>query len=162
MANTRLFLDMRRVKEGEPSALKVAIAHHKQTAYILLDVKLFPYQWDDQRAVVINHPNEKYLNLRIQSTKVQVDRILLVLGDSGRLAQMTASQLRSQVEDELRPDKAEQKKREKEKANSFAVRFLKYADSQKESTRRLYLQTLKRMKAYAGAKLERLAFEDVD
>lgn len=28
MANTRLFLDMRRVKEGEPSALKVAIAHH--------------------------------------------------------------------------------------------------------------------------------------
>ena len=161
MANTRLFLDMRRVKEDEPSALKVAIAHRKQTAYIMLDVKLFPYQWDNQKAVVINHPNEKYLNLRIQSTKVQVDRILLVLGDSGRLAQMTAAQLRAQVEDELRPEKAEQKKREKDKANLFAARFLKFADSQRESTRRLYLQTFKRMKGYAGSKLNHLAFEDI-
>ncbi|MBO6250661.1 MAG: site-specific integrase [Muribaculaceae bacterium] len=162
MANTRLFLDMRRVKEGEPSALKVAIAHHKQTAYILLDVKLFPYQWDNHKAVVINHPNETYLNIRIQSTRVQVERILLVLGDSGRLAQMTAAQVRAQVEEELRPEKAEQKKREKDKDKLFAARFMKFADSQKASTRRLYVQTLKRMKAYAGAKLERLAFEDVD
>ena len=162
MANTRLFLDMRRAKEGEPSVLKVAIAHHKQTAYISLDVRLLPHQWDSNKAVVINHQDEKYLNIRILSLKLQIDRILLLLSDGRGLAQMTASQLRSQVEDELYPDKAEQKKREKEKANSFAVRFLKYADSQKESTRRLYLQTLKRMKDYAGTKLERLTFEDVD
>lgn len=95
MANTRLFLDMRRAKEGEPSVLKVAIAHHKQTAYISLDVRLLPHKWDSNKAVVINHQDEKYLNIRIQSTRVQVERILLVLGDSGRLAQMSAAQVRA-------------------------------------------------------------------
>ena len=100
MANTRLFLDMRRAKEGEPSVLKVAIAHHKQTAYISLDVRLLPHQWDSNKAVVINHQDEKYLNIRILSLKLQIDRILLLLSDGRGLAQMTASQLRSQVEDD--------------------------------------------------------------
>ncbi|MGM9822614.1 MAG: hypothetical protein ACI30D_08520 [Muribaculaceae bacterium] len=63
MANTRLFLDKRNAKEGQPCVLKIAIAHKKKTAYISLEAKLIPQkQWDEQKERVINHPDKTVLN----------------------------------------------------------------------------------------------------
>lgn len=163
MANSRFFLDTRRAKDGSTSLLKVAIAHQGQTAYISLDMRLLSSQWDADKAEVINHPDMKFLNIRIRGIRCQVDKELLLLADSGQLARMTALDVKSHIEDELHPEKAEEKKRKLEKANSFAVRFVKFADSHKESSRRLYMVTYKRIVDFVGAtKLEKLRFEDIN
>lgn len=110
MTNTRYFLDTRRVKDGSPLPLKVAISHHVQTAYIPLDLRIHSNQWDNDKAVVINHLDEKFLNVRNQGIKFLIDKKLLWLADTGKLASLTASQVKSFIEEELHPEKAEQKK----------------------------------------------------
>lgn len=162
MANTRFFLDTRRTKAGSPSLLKVAIAHLKKTAYITLEAKLLPNQWDVLRNKVVNHPEQKLLNVYINGMKQQVDHILLQLTESGQVARMDVYDIRDYVDNILNPkeEDAEEVKKQNSK-NLFVTRFISFAESKKESTRRLYMQTLKRMREYAGERLESMTFEDV-
>ena len=74
---------------------------------------------------------------------------------------MTAADIRDEVERKLNPEKAELKKEVQVRKNLFVTRFTKFADSKKPSTRGVYMHTLSRMRAFAGAKLDRLAFEDI-
>ena len=129
MANSRFFLDTRRVKPGSPANLKVAIAHLKKTAYIPLKAKLFPEQWDTTRSVVVNHPEEKLLNLYISSVKQQVDRTIILLADSGVLKSMDVVDIKQEVERRLDPEKAEEKAQSQKHKGQFASRFLAFADA---------------------------------
>ena len=161
MAQTRFYLDTRRTKPGSPSLLKVAIAHQHQAAFITLAAKLFPNQWDNEKAKVVSHPEEKRLNIYILGVKQQVDRAIITLADTGQLATMSASDVKRYIDAQLNPEKAETEKEAKRKANLFAARFLKFAESKKESTRSIYMHTYKRMLAFAGDALHDLAFEDI-
>lgn len=161
MAQTRFYLDTRRTKPGSPSLLKVAIAHQHQAAFITLSAKLFPDQWDNEKAKVVSHPEEKRLNIYILGVKQQVDRAIITLADTGQLATMSASDVKRYIDARLNPEKAESEKEAKRKANLFATRIVKFAESKKASTCRLYMETYKRMREFAGAKLEQLAFEDI-
>lgn len=160
MANTRLFLDDRRTKKGSKSVLKIAIAHQAQTAYISVKVKLLPNQWDNKKLKVVNHPNQMLLNAHISSVKQQVDTILLSLTNEGRITSMSASEIKAYIEVKIDPAKAKQE----EENNLFATRFLKFAESKKESTREVYMHTYSRMVAFTeeeGMRLDALHFEDI-
>ena len=50
---------------------------------------------------------------------------------------------------------------DKKAGNLFAARFLKFAETKKERTKEIYMATYNRLSAYAGKKLESLAFEDI-
>lgn len=166
MAKTRLFLDTRKTSKSGLSSLKIALAHHMKTAYIVLDVKLTSEQWDSKQSLVINHPEKDRLNLFIADRKIAVDRTLLILQDLGKIADLDANGIKREIEESLYPEKAEKReireKKEKEK-NLFANRFLAFAESKKKSTKSIYMHTYNRMVAYTGSveKLHKLAFEDI-
>ena len=157
MASTRFFLDERGSKADSPSVLKVAIAHKHKTAYLSLSAKLFSSQWDNSKMKVVNHPDQMLLNVYISGIKQQVDTLILELTREGKIETMTAADIKAHCELALNPEKAE-KERSK---NLFVTRFLKFAESKRESTKRLYMDTYKRMTEFAGAQLQQLAFEDI-
>lgn len=46
MVTAKFYLDKRAVKEGQPAPLKIVITLNRKHAYINLDVKLLPEQWN--------------------------------------------------------------------------------------------------------------------
>ena len=163
MANSRFYLDERKTKAGNPCVLKIGIAHKKMSAFISLDVKLLPNQWDGTRMRVVNHPDQMLMNVYITGVKQQVDTIILTLANEGKLGSMGTAELKNYIYYQLNPEKAEVKEEAKRKANLFATRFKKFAESsgKRESTKRLYNDTYKRMYEFAGESLEQMTFEDV-
>ena len=49
MATVHLYLDKRSVKRGEEAPLKIGINKQGSSAYINLDVKIYPTQWDSKK-----------------------------------------------------------------------------------------------------------------
>ena len=161
MANTRFYLDVRGAKPNTPRVLKIAIAHKGQSVLISLSVKLLPNQWDKNKQRVINHNDQMLVNVYMTNVKHQVDTILLTLANEGRLGSMSPAEIKAHIERELNPEKAEVKENEERKAKLFATRFKKFAESKSASTKRLYMETYKRMYEYAGESLENMTFEEV-
>ena len=166
MANTRFFLDTRKKAKNGQSVLKIALAHQKKTAYISLDVKLTPDQWDPQKSQIINHPDNDRLNLLINEKMQIIERSISIIKDVGKMASMDAVALKSEIEKNLYPERFEMReKKEKKKVDNtlFANRYLSFADCKKDSTKEIYMHTYKRMVAYMGSaeKLHKLKFEDL-
>ncbi len=161
MANTRFYLDDRKTKSGKPSFLKVGIAHRGMSAYITLEAKLFPHEWDRENNIVVKRPDAKLLNVYITGVKQQIDTYIITLANAGKLNSMTTTEVKNYIVEQLHPEKAEAKKDAQRRKNLFASRYVRFADSKKESTKRIYMETYKRMTEYAGASLQELAFEDI-
>ena len=162
MAKAKFFLDTRRAKPGAPSVLKVAIGHRNSTAYISLDARLLPEQWDDAHSVVVGHPDAALLNVYIAGIKQRVDRAILYLADTNGLQSMTANDIKREVERTINPAKVEEKEKKEQSKKLFASRFLRFAESKKTSTCGVYMQTYRRMRDFIGeTALNRLAFEDI-
>lgn len=162
MATTKLILDARKVKPGKPLFLRLVINNRNTRAYITLDAKLFPDQWDKEHLRVINHPLEKPLNLYIMKVMQHVESTVYHLTEDGRIKGMFANDIKEEIERKINPEKVEKKKKEEERKNLFLTRFLKFAESRSKSTCRVYMQTYRRMVAFAGKKLENLKFEDIN
>ena len=156
MANTKFYFDCRRTKPGQPSVLKIAIGHKNKTAYISLDAKLMPEEWDNVRERVINHPDKQVLNAYINEVKQKVDSVIINLTRDGKLRGMTAKEIKDIAVAELNP---EEKKNVDE--TLFIVRFLKFIEPKKESTKETYMHTLNRVRAFIGDAVETLHFEDI-
>ena len=161
MAKAKFFLDTRRTKPGSPSILKVAIGHGDKTSYISLPAKLFPNQWDADRTKIINHPDQDWLNIHIEGVMQQVKRTILIITDNGLIHSMNATDIKDEVVRRINPEKAEQKEQSEKQKILFATRYKKFAESKKDSTKRIYMETYKRMEEFAGQQLEKMAFEDV-
>ncbi|MBR0023754.1 MAG: site-specific integrase [Muribaculaceae bacterium] len=161
MANSRFYLDERKTKAGNPCVLKIGIAHKGMSAFISLDARIFPNQWDAKKMRVVNHPDQMLMNVYIAGVKQQVDTIILTLANEGKLGSMGTAALKNYILYQLQPEKAEAKENEERKAKLFATRFKKFAESKSTSTKRLYFDTYKRMYEYVGDQLEELAFEDI-
>lgn len=156
MANIKFYFDCRRTKPGQPSVLKIAIGHKNKTAYISLDAKLMPEEWDNVRERVINHPDKQVLNAYINEVKQKVDSVIINLTRDGKLRGMTAKEIKDIAVAELNP---EEKKNVDE--TLFIVRFLKFIEPKKESTKETYMHTLNRVRAFIGDAVETLHFEDI-
>ena len=162
MAKTKFFLDTRRTKPGYPSVLKVAIGHHDKTAYISLEARLLPEQWDATNSLVINHPEQHVLNIYIGGVEQRVERTIFILADNGGLQSMSANDIKLEIERSLNPSKVEENERKQRSKKLFAYRFKNFAENKKESTCGVYMQTFRRMVAFIGeTSLQRLAFEDI-
>ena len=161
MATTKFFLDTRRAKPGSPSVLKVVINHRNTRSYVSLDAKLLPEQWDAEHSRVINHPNERLLNLYVIRVSEVVERTILILTDEGRMPGLVADDIKNEIERKLNPEKAEKKAQIQERKNLFVTKFLAFAESKSKSTCGVYMQTYRRMVAFAGKKLNTLKFEDI-
>ena len=161
MASTRIFLDDRRTKPGKPSVLKIAIAHRHKTVYVSLNSKIFTHQWDCKKLKVINHPEQMKLNVYISGVKQKVDYEILSLVSEGKIASMTAVDIKKHIDQLLHPEKAEKEKEITENKNLFSIRFLKFANSKQPSTRKIYMHTFSRMEIFEGEHLTKLKFEDI-
>ena len=161
MASTRIFLDDRRTKPGKPSVLKIAIAHRHKTVYVSLNSKIFTHQWDCKKLKVINHPEQMKLNVYISGVKQNVDYEILSLVSEGKIASMTAVDIKKHIDQLLHPEKAEKEKEITENKNLFSIRFLKFSNSKQPSTRKIYMHTFSRMEIFEGEHLTKLKFEDI-
>ena len=154
MATTKLYLDTRATKRGEAAPLKVKITKHGQGAFIPLDLRIFPGQWDKEHGKVKDNPNKTALNAYIQTQKQKIDNILLQLTADGSLAKMSAVQIKNTILDMLNP--------KDEDGSLFLVRFKGYMETRtKQRTRELYYETLKRIQQF-DSKASSLSFEKIN
>lgn len=151
MITTRYYLDGRHKEAGQLHPLKLCIGKKGATAYIPIGVQLLPSQWDSDRQKVVDHPNRRLLNTFLESRKTEVDNLIMSLTSEGRLAGLTAVQVKNLIVGIIDPDA--------DTANLFAVRFKSFADSRKAvRTRELYAGTLKKMQEF-DKRLNTLSFE---
>lgn len=152
----KLYLDKR--YQSELSPLKIAICHNQRTAYISLDVKLSPSQWNNDLQVVENHPNKKELNIYIRSRLSAVERELLILHEMGKTGGKSAIEIRDMVDSAINPEKVSKK----EKESLFLYRLKRYASlKDKKKTIQTFEWTEKWLRLY-DSKIDKRAFEDIN
>ena len=154
MATIRLYLDRRSTKEGAEAPLKVSINKQSSSAYISLDIKILPSQWDAGKERIKNHPNKNALQSYIDTQKAKVTNAVLEMTKKGELTKLTATQIKNKVLEILSPAVS--------MANGFYNRFVAYANSRDaKRTKDIYSITAKRMLEYdAGIKTK--TFEDIN
>jgi hypothetical protein len=160
MANSRFYLDNRRVQAGKPSLMKIAIVHQHKQAMINTSIKLMPDQWDEQRQRVVNHPDKQLISIYLNKLRSQIDTLILRLTNENVLNNMNVVELKNFIMEELDP----QAKKQKENEYSFIYRFMRYRERTKPGTRKTFDYTLNRITAFVGGEkeLEKLTFEDIN
>lgn len=154
MATTKLYLDTRAIKHGEAAPLKVRITKHGVAAFISLDLRVLPSQWDKEHGRIKDNPNKVALNAYIQTQKQKIDNLLFQLTSEGKLTKMTSLQIKNLIVDLLNP-KAED-------GSLFLARFKAYMDSRKKQrTREIYYETYKRLLQY-DSKVGTISFEQIN
>ena len=119
MITTRLYLDVRHAKPDNPQSLKLCIMKRGQSAYIRLGVSVLPRQWDRNKQKVIDHPQKRYLNTYLESRKSDIDQLILSLTAEGKLAGLSAIQIKNVVAGYIDP--------EVDVTKLFAMSFLHFA-----------------------------------
>lgn len=154
MITTRFYLDGRNAKTDKPQTLKLCIMKRGQSAYIRLGVSVLPRQWDRNKQKIIDHPQKHYLNTYLESRKSDIDKLILSLTAEGKLAGLTAVQVKNVVAGYLDP--------EVDVTKLFALSFQQYADGRTASrTRELYVETLKKMQSFDSG-LNSLTFDMIN
>ena len=139
MATVHLYLDKRSVKRGNEAPLKIGINKQGSSAYISLNVRIYPTQWDAEKERIKDHPNKKALQSYIDTQRNKVSNIIMDLTKEGKLTKLTATQIKNKVLEVLEPSVAS--------SNSFYNRFINYANSRSaQRTKEIYLQSGKLLK----------------
>lgn len=157
MANIKLWLDTRKSNKRNIYPIKVFISANYKSALISTGASVAKEYWDAAGEKVIGLPNKQTLNAKAAAVKYKVDEVMLRLSLEGRLASMSATEIRDAAMEFINPASLERKRREK----LFEYRFLQFANLKKASTRTIYMHTHSRMVAFAGATLSKLSFEDI-
>lgn len=153
MVTTSLYLDRRTVRADGTSALKVSIVKNRKTAYVPTGVNLLPHQWDAGNRRVVKHALERRLNVLISSIKLRVDTYIIEQEIVGRIASMTARDIKRGY---LGEDESERVCRTLEECME------EFAGRKSDSTRGVYMQTLRRLRAYRGDGGRAVRLDDVD
>ena len=153
MATTKLYLDTRATKWGEPAPLKVSITKAGVAAYLPLGVRILPSQWDKEHGKVKDCQNKVAINAFIQTQKQKIDNLLLQLTAEGKLSKMSAVQIKNVIQDILNP--------KSEDGSLFLIRFKGYMGTrQKQRTREIYEATYNRIVQF-DPKANTLSFEQI-
>jgi integrase len=154
MTTTRYYLDRRHKDTGKPMPLKLCITKKGLTAYIPVDVTLLPSQWNSDKQKVVDHPRRQAINAYLESRKADIDNLIMSLTGAGKLAGLSAVQIKNVILEHIDPDA--------DKANLFAARFKAYGESRKAPhTRELYAGTLKKMNEF-DSRLASLTFDMIN
>ena len=154
MITTRLYLDTRASNAETASPLKLCIVRQGKAAYITLDVRLFPSQWDKVKQRIVDHPNKRFLNSYLENRKTEIDNIIKELTIQGKLKSLTITQIKNAVIEVLDP--------KVDRSKLFISRFESYMKKAKaQRTQEIYKATLVRMLQY-DSKVKTLGFEDIN
>lgn len=152
-----VYLDKRAVRDGAPAPLKLAIRRKGVTAYIPLDMKILPRQWNERRSEVVSHPNAKRMNVIIGQEKLAAETAILRLMESNEIASLDAAHLRERVQRITHPEAYAERQAE----NLFRARYVRWMELQEnKGTRGLYAFTLRKMEAF-DKRLRGRSFEDI-
>ena len=147
--NTRIYLDTRNSHDNSDCPLRYAIAKNGKTAYINLDIKVKPMDWDARlRRVGSSNKNYRRINATIERRKIEYDDLVNEIATR----QMTALQIRDAVLAKLDPNDK----------TLLLPRFKAFAESRTATrTREIYEQTYNKIRCY-DKKADKLCFEDID
>lgn len=152
MATTKFYLDTRATTKGQPAPLKLTITLKGKSAHLNLNIKLLPSQWDAKANKILNHPNKNFLNQFIVRRKLDVDTAIMTLQAEGKLGN-DATKLKNTLQRMFSGEATDMR-------TPFVQHLLKFANSKKESTRGVYIQTLNRLRAF-NSNVDELMFEDI-
>lgn len=149
MATLKIYLDTRACSPNGLAPLKIAINHKSKTAYIPLNLKIAKENWDSKTEKIIAHPQKNVFNNIIQARKVEVQKMLLEIGQTQRLHSLTATDIKNAI---LRFDQQQ-----------GGLLFLPYYEKMMKSktlpTQQSYLCALVHIKAFGG---DNLKFSDIN
>lgn len=157
MANIKLYQDARNVKgdKTKKAPIKIVIAKKGKTALISTGISVLVEEWDKKKLIVINHPNEKRLNLHLSKLLVKIENELLIFEEEGELAGLDAQQIKEKITQSINPNKNKSPK------ILFVDRFNSFLESKTNvRTKEIYIQTLKRISEFSD-NYENLTFEDI-
>ena len=97
MATVRLYLDRRAVSDGMPAPLKLAITERGSTAYLKLNVKLLPSEWDAAAEKVKSRPDKAQINTYALMMKARTMGLLDRLNTCGGLDGLTPTQIKERI-----------------------------------------------------------------
>lgn len=154
MAIATIYLDTRRVSVKGESPLKIRITHKRKTAYISFGFSIAPYQWDETRDRVVNHPDAKIYNSLIEVKQADTLRTITALKISGEINNVSAVDIKNLIEGK--------EVVKKKPAGQFVSVFEDCIKSKnKENTITSYSLTLKLMKMYDPELMCR-TFDDIN
>lgn len=162
--DTRFYLYCRQDNKSPKKALTLCITKDRRTAYIQLDVQLFPEQWDKTKQMIVNHDYEKPLNSRIYAMKMAIDNELYQMEVSGEAERYDVRTLRDILLERTNPEKKE----EKQNKRSLLYRFEMFRDTKHGGTKAIYERTLNKIREFCSTEdyqwkpLEKLDFEDIN
>lgn len=143
MITTKLYLDTRGVKPGNPAPLKVAVTKKGATAYIKLDISLLPSQWDKNTQRVVNHPRRQFYNTYINKRKVDIDEIIIKMEAEGDVFG-SITEIKKRIVDILSPKEVADE-RPKDLFMDWLDRFV---STKTGRTKELYEITKRRIEAF--------------
>ena len=142
---TKLYLDARHSADA-PAPLKLSITKHGKAAYVSLELRILPEHWDAKTQKVIVHPDKRMLNNIIAGKKFDFDRKLIELEEDGKLATLSAKQIRDLVVKE-------------DTIITFGDIFREFIEKKKDRTKEIYEATWTHIEKFC--KPYSLSFEDI-
>lgn len=162
MIATRLYLDRRGVKPGNPAPLKFVVTKNKVRALIPLNIKLNPENWDSGKQKASG--SYASLNSLLLQKKVFLETLLFRMESSGDLEGLKACEIKRKLEEGLFGVE-EDKNCVSVAPNNFEARFKDFQDTRfAEGTRVLYKRTWIQLERFAQEEnfsLSKLTFEDI-
>lgn len=150
-----VYLDTRAVADGGAAPLKITVRQKGTAAFIPLDIRVLPAQWNAARQEVVRHPNAKRINLVLSKRLLALETAFLQLAGDGGVSGLSARELRDRLLAITDPEPAE------DAASLFRARFVRFMDlKSKPTTRDVYAFTLRKLEAFDGDIASR-KFEDI-
>lgn len=154
MATLKIYFDRRAVRADGTFPVKLSVNHNSRSAYYALGVCLRPEQWDARAEKAIGHPHQQQINALIRSCFAKAEEFVLQLNMAGRLASMSAKEIKDRIAAKIEGQEYEDGRRNLEEC------FVAFIEQKHGSTRSLYEFTLKKLRLYCP-ELSRMKWEQL-
>lgn len=137
---TTYFLDMRSEAADGMGSIRLRIVHNRTSTTMRTGIRLFPYQWDGEKAV--NHYEAEAINVRLQAFKMETDKAIILLSFRDDYESLTAPEIKALIE---KPKVAKTR-------HSIVALFNEYMETTgiSEGTKTIYKATLEKILLYSG------------
>ena len=155
-ATTKIYLDARRPCADGTAPVRLVIRQDRKAAMLDIKMRVRPEHWDENTNQVVGRPDKLMVNQYINWVKAQADALIMKLAVVGTLSNYDAPALRDLIAQEV----LGAEKVAKDDGKLFLSRFTRYMDMKTKGTRRVYVNTLNKMREY-DPELASRAFEDI-
>ncbi|MCD8312957.1 MAG: site-specific integrase [Bacteroidales bacterium] len=134
---SKIHLDRHVAKDGT-AAIKISFTKNRRNVDIPTGISVLPSQWDDARKAVTGRRDRAAINAHLTRRKAEADTALLTLMGRPDWPRLSAYEVRDLMEGrEPGPD-----------PNLFMPRLLTWAGLKEAGTRKVYMQTYRRILAF--------------